>query len=107
VKTKIGQSLAEYVIVASLIALALATMGPAFRRSVQKVVKGAADVIGFQHDAEQASEPDKGFLNALTSNTKTTILRTEKQVADTYRADETQQTVMNSVVYTSGAFVSE
>jgi Flp pilus assembly pilin Flp len=106
-RTKKGQSLAEYVIVATLIALALAVMGPGFRRSIQKVVKGAADAIGFQHGAEQAAEPDKGFLNAMTSNAKTSTSGTEQQALNIYTATETQQTVMNSVTYTNGAFVNE
>lgn len=106
-KKKRGQSLAEYVIVASLIALALATMGPAFRRSVQKVFKGVADIIGFQHEAEQASEPDKDFVNSQIANIKTTASGTQQQVLNIYEATETQQTVMNTVTYTNGAFVND
>lgn len=106
-KKKRGQSLAEYVIVASLIALALATMGPAFRRSIQKVVKSTADILGFQHDAEQASEPDKDFVNSQLANVKTTTSGTQQQASNIYEATETQQTVMNTVTYTNGAFVNE
>jgi Flp pilus assembly pilin Flp len=107
VRVKKGQSLAEYVIIASLIALALAVMGPGFRRSVQKVFKSVADIIGFQHDAEQASEPDKGFVNYQISNARTLTSGTEQQAFNIYEATEAQHTVVNSLTYTNGAFVNE
>ncbi len=106
-KIKKGQSLAEYVIVAGLIALALVAMSPAFRRSVQKVVKSTADIIGFQHEAEQASEPDEGFLNYQITNVKMTTNGTEHQASNVYVATEAQTTVTNTATLTNGAFVNE
>jgi len=106
-RKRYGQSLAEYVIVAGLIAVALATMGPAFRRSVQKVFKGVADVMGFQHDAEQAAEPDKGFVNYQISNAETTASTAEHRVSNAYKKEEQEWTDVKSVTYTNGALVNE
>ncbi len=75
---KKGQSLAEYAIVASLIAVILATMGPAFSRSVQQVLKSVADVLGYQKDAEQAAEPEKGYLNRVVA----TVNRISNPIVD-------------------------
>lgn len=99
--------MAEYVIVAGLIALALAAMGPGFKRSVQKVFKGVADIIGFQRDAEQAAEPDEGFLNMQTANVKTSTSGSIEQAFNVYELSETQQTVANTITFSNGALVNE
>ncbi|MFA6378512.1 MAG: hypothetical protein WCX16_01865 [Candidatus Omnitrophota bacterium] len=104
---KKGQSLAEYAIVASLIAIVLATMGPGFRRSVQQVVKSAADVLGFQADAEQASNLDQGFLNAQTSNTQTATTSVITEEQDNYAATETEHSNAQSAAYVNGAFIRQ
>ncbi len=100
---KRGQSLAEYAIVVSLIAVVLAAMGPGFRRSVQQVIKSVADAIGFQSDAEQAAEPDKGFVNFQRTESTTNVFGTETMHAGTYSSTETENTKIESVVYTNGA----
>lgn len=102
-KRKKGQSLAEYAIIASLIAVVLAAMGPGFRRSVQQVIKSVADVIGFQADSEQAAELDKGFLNSLKTHTTLNVVGTETERAGMYELTETQHTNTQSETSTNGA----
>lgn len=102
-KKKKGQSLAEYAIVAGLIAVVLAAMGPGFRRSIQQVMKSVADVIGFQAGAEQAAEPDKGFLNSLITHANTTVTKETIERAGVYRSTETQHTNMESATLVNGA----
>lgn len=68
---KKGQSLAEYVIVATMIAAVLISMSAGFRRSIQRVVKNTADLIGMQSQAEQALEPARGYLVESKTDTET------------------------------------
>jgi len=106
-RKKTGQSLAEYTIVASLIAVVLATMGPGFRRSVQQVIKSVADVVGFQKDAEQASDLNAGFINAQNSNTRTSTSGSTSETQGQYVFDETESTNAQSITYTNGAFINQ
>jgi Flp pilus assembly pilin Flp len=106
-RQKKGQSLVEYTIIASLIAIVLATMGPAFRRSVQQVVKSVADNIGFQAESEQASDPDAGFVNTQLSTSQTASSTDIRERGGNYFASETQQANMQSLTNTNGAFVEQ
>jgi len=102
-----GQSLAEYVIVISLIAIVLTTVGPGFRRSVQQVIKSVADVIGFQSDSEQAANVDEGFLNMQRSNVQTFVNGASYKTGGTLVSTEIQQSNMYSESYTNGAFIRD
>ena len=104
-KQKNAQSLAEYVIIASLIAIVLASMGPLFRRSIQRVVKSVADNIGYQSESEQASKPSDGFLNEQKSQVYTTMTSIVKESQGQYTATETEHTRMESLIYANGAFI--
>ncbi|MCX5681449.1 MAG: hypothetical protein NT079_04125 [Candidatus Omnitrophica bacterium] len=104
-KFKNGQSIAEYVIVAGLIAVALAAMGPGFRRSVQKVVKSAADSIGFQVGSEQAANVDAGFVNYMTSNAQGVGSGTISVLVGNYKSVDNQQVNTQSATDTNGTFV--
>ena len=97
----------EYTIVAGLIAIVLVTMGPAFRRSVQQVVKSTADNIGFQEGAEQASDVNAGFVNSQVSNTRATVVTNVAERAGFYNARERQTTRVQSATTTNGAFVEQ
>ena len=97
-----GQSLAEYAIVAGIIAIVLASMGTGFRRSVQSVIKEVADVMGFQHDAEQASDPENGYLVCATtdSDSFSTTQKTEATNA-LYATSIAGQTAINTQAITN------
>jgi len=104
---KRGQSLAEYAIVVSLIAVVLAAMGPGFRRSVQQIIKSIADIVGFQSGAEQASDPDDGFLNMQRSNVQSFVNGSSYEAGGKYFSAETQETNTQSISYTNGAFIRD
>ena len=65
-----AQSLTEYTIVAGIIAIVLVAMGTPFRRSVQRVLKDVADVMGLQSEAETASADPReaSLINSLTDS---------------------------------------
>lgn len=50
-----AQSILEYVVLLGIVGLALGTMGLYFRRSIQSVIKIAADELGSQEDTEEES----------------------------------------------------
>ncbi len=90
-KAKKAQTLAEYAIIAGIIAIVLVTMGTPFKRTVQKIIKSTADAIGFQGESEQAAEPDKGYLNSAKTDisTKSTTSIDEDQGSYTSVVEET------------------
>lgn len=90
-----------------MIAIVLVTMGPGFRHGIQKIVKATADILGFQHEAEQASELDQGFLNRMISNAQSATSKTTHAAGGAYSASETEHTATNTVSYTNGAFIED
>lgn len=59
---KRAQTLLEYLILVGIVAAVFIGIGPLFRRSVQAVVKIAADQLGNQQDSEQAIDETSGYL---------------------------------------------
>lgn len=106
-KRAAGQSLAEYAIVIGIVAVVLSAMGPGFRWSAQQVFKSTADVIGFQAGAEQASNPDEGFLNFQNSQSQTTSATSVAETGGSYSSTETESSVTQSTTYSNGAFIHD
>jgi hypothetical protein len=57
-----AQSILEYVVLIAVTGAVLGAMGLYFRRSIQAVIKYAADQVGDQKDAEEI-DPEKGTLS--------------------------------------------
>ena len=57
-----GQVLLEHILVIGVVILALVTMTPMIRRTIQSVIKVTADEIGTQKDADQDFNSDRGYL---------------------------------------------
>lgn len=106
-KTAKGQSLAEYALVIGIISVVLMVMGPGFRWSAQQVLKSTADAIGFQAGAEQAANPDDGFLNLQQSQSQTTSSSSISDIAGNYTATESETTRVQSKTYSNGAFIHD
>lgn len=106
-KRAAGQSLAEYAIVIGIVSVVLAAMGPAFRWSAQQVIKSTADAIGFQAGAEQAANPDEGFLNLQNSQSQTSSATSIVDTGGNYLATETESSNTRSTTHSNGAFVHE
>lgn len=102
-----GQSLSEYAIVATIIAVALVVMGPGFRWGIQNVLKSTADAIGFQSGSEQASNPDDGFLNSQISNLQTIKTDSLVEKGGKYQLGISEATRSQSISHTNGAFVRD
>ncbi len=104
-KTKKAQTVAEYAIVASIIAIVLATMGVPFKRSIQRVFKSVSDELGFQTDSEQASNLEKGFLNRQETN-MITATNDHSKVADGFLNNLTTGTTqLNTNALTNLGFI--
>ena len=100
-KTKKAQTVAEYAIVASIIAIVFATMGVPFKRSIQRVVKSVSDELGFQADAEQASNLEKGFLNRQETNIATTSGLSSKATNEFLNSWTTETTHTDTNAFTN------
>lgn len=107
VKKATGQSLAEYALVIGIISVVLMVMGPGIRWNAQQILKSTADVVGFQSGAEQAANPDQGFLNFQNSQSQTVTQSTISGSAGSYLATETENVQTKSTSYANGAFVHD
>lgn len=85
-----AQSLGEYILVLTITGAVFLSMSAAFRRITQRVVKDVADVIGFQSDAEQASDPQKGYLAESATLTQMTTQAKTLQGEDFHRVSDEQ-----------------
>lgn len=70
---KDAQSVIEYSMIAGFVIIAVMAMNPMIKRMSQSMIKTAADQIGTQQNAEQASfsDIDKGYMvgsNILTGS---------------------------------------
>ena len=69
-----GQSILEYVLLISMVALILGAMTPMVRRSIQSVVKTTADQLRPQNEADQ-SVNEAGLLDRSITVAKTRNIR--------------------------------
>ncbi len=72
-KTLRAQILAEYVILITIISLAIVTMLPMIKRSAQKMTKLAADQIGNQTNADQDFNSTQGYLVSSRTDTYSSL----------------------------------
>ncbi len=88
--------MAEYAIVAGIIAIVLAAMGTPFKRTIQKIVKSTADAIGFQSESEQAANPDDGFLNLVGAEVNAISSTTIDEDQGEYASNVAETTTIRS-----------
>ena len=70
-----AQVLLEHVLLIGIAVLALVSMSPIIRRTIQSVVKVTADEIGVQKESDQDFNSDRGYL--VGSKTATEYSRTK------------------------------
>ncbi len=64
-----GQTIVEYIIIVGIVVVALFAMGPMFKRGMQSVIKGTADQLAVQDNAEQDFEPGQSHMeNSATDS---------------------------------------
>ncbi|MDD5196838.1 MAG: hypothetical protein WC937_02715 [Candidatus Omnitrophota bacterium] len=95
-----GQSVLEYVIILSIVAIALAAMSIYFRRGIQSVVKIAADEVGNQEDAEDIN-PTTGVKTSSEINRQTQATRRERILKGGSRASDTNTTIISTGISSS------
>ena len=64
---KRAQTFVEYILVISVVTAIMIAMSTLLRRTVQGMVKGVADQVGFQENAEQ-SDGTGGYLVNMTAH---------------------------------------
>lgn len=112
---KQGQSSLEYVVLISIVAMALIAMIPAIKRGSHSLIKITADQIGNQAEADQDSnrrtmlngepllaengEPDDPILKESFSNayTKGNVVKKERRGTRTALSEEVTKTYSNFV----------
>ncbi len=87
-----GQSMAEYVIIAGLIALVIGSMGTGFRRSIQRVFKEVADNLSWHSEGEQASDPEKGYMKQAVFTVDRQSTKTLSELSGVYTRTDTETT---------------
>ena len=66
-----GQSIVEYIMILGIVVIALYAMGPYMKRGVQSIIKGTADQLAFQKNADQDFSPDSSHLESSVTLTNT------------------------------------
>ena len=61
-KQQSAQILLEHILLIGVVTVALITMTPMIRRTIQSVIKVTADEIGKQKDSDQNFNSDQGYL---------------------------------------------
>lgn len=94
-----GQTIIEYILIVGILITALYVMGPAMKRGVQSVIKGTADQIAAQKDAEQDFSADAGHLDYMNSKTKANNSKEIRQrgAATETTLEERSETFTNSL----------
>jgi hypothetical protein len=81
-----GQNLMEYTIVLSVIVLVFLALNPMIKRSLQGMIKTAADQIGTQQNAEQEVNVEKGYVVdsfSVTDSLSKKVTKEGKQAGST------------------------
>ncbi|MEI6437120.1 MAG: hypothetical protein WCO69_00045 [Candidatus Omnitrophota bacterium] len=97
-----AQSLAEYMVLLTIIAVVASTMTPMFRRGLQSLIKAGADQIGEQKQSEQNTE--QGYTESQNSSTQQSG---QDITHDYFGAKDTQtyrETLTTSNSYTNMGF---
>jgi len=76
---KNAQAIAEFLILLTVIAAALGMMQLYFRRSIQSVIKIAADEVGSQKEGAAESDPDMEWFEKHGSDITTNSAGTETE----------------------------
>ena len=100
-----GQSIVEYIIIIGIAIVARYTMGPAFRRGVQSVVKATADQLATQKNAEQDFSIDTSHLQVSQTKTSTSVDRNTQELNYTTRTASAETTATTSNAVTNTGFL--
>jgi len=73
---KYAQAISEYVVLFAVVAAALTLMQLYFRRSIQSVIKIAADEVGTQKEGASAQDYDFAWVERQNTATNTTFSST-------------------------------
>lgn len=94
-----AQTLLDYILLLGIVSTVLFAMNTSIRRSIQAVVKGAADHIGRQEESDQDFEGRSGFLVESVTDARTTRNRQTSDFlgALDYNVDETTTIKTNSL----------
>ena len=94
-----GQSLLDYVLLIGIVSMVLFSMNNLIRRSIQAVVKGAADHIGNQEEAEQDFEGRGGYLVSSFTDSRSSSSKSTDDYSSTVFtfSNGTTDTVTNSL----------
>jgi Flp pilus assembly pilin Flp len=94
-----GQTMAEYAIIIGIVTMVLFSMGPAIKRGVQTVIKGGADQLASQQEAEQDFSTDSSHLDKSISKTSANSQRLVRELiyTTTTTVNETAETTTSTM----------
>lgn len=69
----------EYIIIIGIAVTVLYVMAPAFKRGVQSVIRGTADQLSMQENAEQDFTTGASFINSTTTAQNAQVYRNTHQ----------------------------
>ena len=91
-----AQSTGEYIMLLTIIVAVGMSMFPLIKRGAQSLIKGGADQIGVQQDAEQDFDERYGYLEGSE-----TVVNSQVENATTYGANIVTMTVNETVNMTT------
>ncbi|MFH0753755.1 MAG: hypothetical protein V2A70_04250 [Candidatus Omnitrophota bacterium] len=100
-----AQSLIEYVLLLTIVVMAIVVMFPRVRRTSQSLIKSAADQIGDQKGGEQDFSEEAGYVKASTSKMQSAVQNQHTDDNGSIQKTFNEHTSSSTVTESVGAWV--